>query len=111
MIVQVACHTQSINKLVHRRGEFLPSFQGVPSVLQSLQGGTERNKVFLLKDKTNSRYLCKTETENVQNGGIQIEALSSGGGGSLNTDLWFQLYFFMFGTSENTSAFQSCQHK
>lgn len=79
-------------------------------MLQSLQGGTERNKVFLLKDKTIFIYLCNTETENVQNGGIQIEALSSGGG-AFNTDLWLQLYFFMFGTSENTSAFQSCQHK
>lgn len=69
-----------------------------------------RARVFLLKDKTNFRYLCKTERENVQNVGIQTEALSHGGG-AFNTDLWLQIYFFMFGTSENTSAFKACQHE
>lgn len=65
-----------------------------------------RAKVFLFKEKENFRYLSKTE--NVQNGKIQTEVLS---GGAFNTDLWLQIYFFMFGTSENTSAFKSCQHE
>lgn len=46
----------------------------------------------------------------MQNGRIKIGALS-GGGGAFNTDLWLQIYFFMFGTSENTSAFKACQHE